>query len=580
MSTSTTTAVVVTPKNSTTTHTTESSPMDTINYSYCDASLDDNGILTVSEEVCSRSLLAFVPKSQHSEAKLSKNKDDEDVAHISFSWLVERLPRYANFVINDASFSDDHDVMGFLRSLVPYVDMSFFDEKKNITRGDYYVYIVNVMKSENPYVSDLDGNVSKVVGCYVQQSLFGSVLAIQQQKSFAIDNDIRVVRSRTGIMANKIDADELPLRKATSDVVKRKANEVKKRFETYSPTQYREYNGVCYTSGFMGSTVEHFLSEDRVIVDSYALKKVNMSQLQNLIELFHDGGMDENRSSTVDAILRSGDHNIATMVDEVVFFDIHNKRWFIGHYDKLSPVHYSEDAFDKLILDNSKKEKLKAIATSKNVADTDIIRGKGSNAIFLLHGAPGTGKTLTAEALADYMNRPLYKVSLGELGTAVDELEKSLERILQLCERWNAITLIDEADVFLEERNSDNLERNAMVAVFLRMLEYYSGILFLTTNRASKFDMAFISRITLAIHYKRPDMVELWKMLLENSHIDFDQDSVDKLVDHNINGRQVKSVINTSKAIAKYRNTDVSMDIVLDSLKEAVEFSEFIENSK
>lgn len=67
--------------------------------------------------------------------------------------------------------------------------------------------------------------------------------------------------------------------------------------------------------------------------------------------------------------------------------------------------------------------------------------------------------------------KPLYTVSAGDLGTSASALEAKLSRIFDLSARWGAVLLIDEADVFLEERSLHDLERNAMVAVFLRQLE-------------------------------------------------------------------------------------------------------------
>lgn len=58
--------------------------------------------------------------------------------------------------------------------------------------------------------------------------------------------------------------------------------------------------------------------------------------------------------------------------------------------------------------------------------------------------------------------------------------------------------LLDEADIFLQQRNLEDLQRNALVSVFLRMLEYYEVILILTSNRVGTFDEAFKSRIQLA----------------------------------------------------------------------------------
>jgi AAA+ superfamily predicted ATPase len=101
----------------------------------------------------------------------------------------------------------------------------------------------------------------------------------------------------------------------------------------------------------------------------------------------------------------------------------------------------------------------------------------------VLHGPPGTGKTLTAEGISEMLKCPLYMASAGELGTDSRYLEHELQKILDICHAWGAILLLDEADVFLEKRNMQDIHRNALVSIFLRQLEYFQGILFLTTNR-------------------------------------------------------------------------------------------------
>jgi SpoVK/Ycf46/Vps4 family AAA+-type ATPase len=71
--------------------------------------------------------------------------------------------------------------------------------------------------------------------------------------------------------------------------------------------------------------------------------------------------------------------------------------------------------------------------------------------IAVLHGPPGTGKTLTAEAVAEILERPLYMVGSSELSTIPSILERNLKSILKLASAWDAVLLIDEADVFLEQ---------------------------------------------------------------------------------------------------------------------------------
>jgi len=138
--------------------------------------------------------------------------------------------------------------------------------------------------------------------------------------------------------------------------------------------------------------------------------------------------------------------------------------------------------------------------------------------IALLHGPPGTGKTLTAEAVAEHLKRPLYVLSSLELSTTPAKLEKNLGDILRLATTWDAVVLIDEADVFLEQRSLHELERNALVSVALRVLEYHRGVLFLTTNRIQAFDEAFLSRFSIAVKYPELDVdarLTIWRKFFE-----------------------------------------------------------------
>jgi len=148
----------------------------------------------------------------------------------------------------------------------------------------------------------------------------------------------------------------------------------------------------------------------------------------------------------------------------------------------------------------------------------DIVRGKGRGLIILLHGPPGSGKTSTAETLAAYTQRPLYSITCGDLGTSPSDVEKNLEIHTTRAHKWDCVLLLDEADVFLSRRDWHDTERNALVSVFLRQLEYYSGILFLTTNRIGALDEAFKSRIHVSLRYPSiglDETIKIWENILD-----------------------------------------------------------------
>ena len=170
----------------------------------------------------------------------------------------------------------------------------------------------------------------------------------------------------------------------------------------------------------------------------------------------------------------------------------------IGGYalDRVKEITWSDHVFQQLVLGNKHKQLIRGLITqhsSKASLFDDIVAGKGKGLVGLLCGNPGCGKTLTAEAVAEVTHRPLYIVSAGELGTSPEHLDKKLTEILELAQLWDAVLLLDEADVFMQARGSTDVSRNALVSIFLRQVEYYRGILIFTTNMIEQIDPAFES---------------------------------------------------------------------------------------
>ncbi|KAK7211939.1 hypothetical protein V2G26_019117 [Clonostachys chloroleuca] len=146
-----------------------------------------------------------------------------------------------------------------------------------------------------------------------------------------------------------------------------------------------------------------------------------------------------------------------------------------GVVSQLSKIVLNEDPFKSLQFPTDKKEFIRRLVegfkSDRNNSYDDVVDGKGKGLIFLLYGPPGLGKALTTGSIAEVAQRPLYHVSTGEPSTRVSSLERELLEIFEMGARWDAVVLLDEADVLMSRRTADNLERNSVVAVFLRMLE-------------------------------------------------------------------------------------------------------------
>ncbi|KIJ53579.1 hypothetical protein M422DRAFT_241814 [Sphaerobolus stellatus SS14] len=272
-------------------------------------------------------------------------------------------------------------------------------------------------------------------------------------------------------------------------------------------------------------------------------------------------------------------------------FSLADKLWLEFDVEKLTDIEWNEDAFDNLVLPEDRKTLLKSLVECHNaeLGFDDFIKGKGRGLVVNLFGPPGVGKTLTAEATSEHVKRPLYVVGAGDLGTTASQLDQELQRVFELATAWRAMILIDEADVFLEQRSLHDLERNAMVAVFLRHLEYYPAVLFLTTNRVKTFDEALLSRIHVALHFHgltKEALKSVWTAFLAKAGVIIGSEGgvtdgqLDMLSTRNLNGRQVKNAVKTSTSLALSRGERIRYQHLAEVLAVMEKFENEFESMK
>ncbi|KAI0192808.1 P-loop containing nucleoside triphosphate hydrolase protein [Astrocystis sublimbata] len=262
-------------------------------------------------------------------------------------------------------------------------------------------------------------------------------------------------------------------------------------------------------------------------------------------------------------------------------YSIDKKEWCRFLVDHLRPVQWKPDAWERLILEEEQKLVLQALVTSHSYPENarDQPEQKGKGLVILLHGTPGSGKTLSAESSAEMTHRALISTSMASLSTEQIPFifEHNLRRLLQYATRWKAIVLLDEADVFLEtrEEKAGSADRNALVAIFLKELEYFSGIIFLTTNRVETFDWAMKSRIHLALGFTLPGPSvrrQMWTQALKTMPedklgIENVEEAVAILAERALNGREIYNMVNTAQTIATFEKRKLLLDHVLKVLK-------------
>jgi SpoVK/Ycf46/Vps4 family AAA+-type ATPase len=269
-------------------------------------------------------------------------------------------------------------------------------------------------------------------------------------------------------------------------------------------------------------------------------------------------------------------------------FGFHDKKWISVSVEEVRDIQWNAEAFNHLVLKHTKKELIKALVAKHTAASdtSDVIEGKGNGLILLLHGGPGTGKTLTAESVAELTERPLYRVTCGDIGTNAEEVERYLESVLYLGTVWQCVVLLDEADVFLKERTQQDLKRNALVSVFLRVLGYYSGILVLTSNRIGTFDEAFKSRVQLTLHYPtldEPSRRRIWSNFITRLHRTNPEAKADQILDKleelgtfKLNGREIRNSIRTAMLLAEFRGESLQYGHLQDVIDVSNEFEQYL----
>jgi hypothetical protein len=373
--------------------------------------------------------------------------------------------------------------------------------------------------------------------------------------------------------------------------------------EALAGPNYRAYHGIGWRQGNFG-TKDKYNVEGRVVIDTYGWNRFNpsfaiynqpftqkelapVSEEENPEDSEEEyeeeaGGaddmpMDGHFADEDDASKRPPLSTEQKLICSPLLrgYSLKSKLWLNFFVNSVRDIEWQTDAFERLVLPKNQKELILGFTESQRKhRDTfdDVIEGKGRGMIILLCGPPGVGKTLTAESVAEEMKVPLFMMSAGDLGLDPSQVEKKLQDILEMCTRWHSVLLLDEADVFLEQRSLHELERNKLVSIFLRVLEYFEGTMFLTTNRVQTFDQAFQSRIHISLDYQELSINSrrtVWSNFLESSPQEhcITNKELDELARMNMNGRQIKNILKIARLLATRKDVKLSKEHIMTTLE-------------
>lgn len=239
--------------------------------------------------------------------------------------------------------------------------------------------------------------------------------------------------------------------------------------------------------------------------------------------------------------------------------------------------------FEELKLPKAQYEQLRKI--SKMIAAREAVMGSwgfgnkftyGNGMSVLFYGAPGTGKTMAAQVLANDLGMPLYRVDLSQLiSKYIGETQKNIGRIFDEAEKCDCILLFDEADAIFTKRSdvSDAQDRysNAETAYLLQRIEQYTGVSILATNLLQNFDEAFRRRISYMVHFPMPDMQlrkELWETIFpKETPIGAEVDAYTLAQAFELSGASIKNAALHGALLAQSEGCPVGMKHILDGIR-------------
>ncbi|EAJ9884757.1 ATP-binding protein [Campylobacter jejuni] len=240
----------------------------------------------------------------------------------------------------------------------------------------------------------------------------------------------------------------------------------------------------------------------------------------------------------------------------------------------------------KELLENILKQQDKKVL--ERLHSWGIKSNKNIEAKIIFYGPAGTGKTMSALAMAKSMKKSVLSFDcskilskwVGESEQNVRKIFDTYKNIVQTCKQ-SPILLLNEADQFLSTRvdgssGSDKMH-NQMQNIFLEQIERFSGVIIATTNFLESLDSAFSRRFDYKIEFKKPDFrdrLKIWEKFLPKKAL-FEKDfDINILSNYELSGAQILMVVkNTALKVAVSKDGVFKMQDFIESIQKELNSS-------
>lgn len=239
--------------------------------------------------------------------------------------------------------------------------------------------------------------------------------------------------------------------------------------------------------------------------------------------------------------------------------------------------------WDDLVVDEEQKRQMQLISNQlkyRNVVGEEwgfnkkMPYGRGLCALF--YGAPGTGKTMAVQVMANELGLDLYRIDLSQMiSKYIGETQKNISMLFKKAKDINAMLFFDEADSLFAKRSevkdSNDRNANAETAHLLQKLEEYEGITILATNYLNNIDDAFKRRIKFIVNFSFPSeeiRYKLWKSILpKEAKVKSDLDFEFFAKQFELSGSSIKEILVNAAYIAAGEHKEISNLHIVEAIK-------------